>query len=263
MKNKKRNIIIAVLMVLTVLVLIGIDSVINKPSQYPTADSLIEPFAQKNGTKMKDYPDEIRKMLENNPETLDFVLNYPLLKDKSPEGLSENEIIDFSRVPYLSQFDLRWGYKEYAGSVMGIAGCGPTCLSMVSIYLLKDPAFDPVYIADFAEKENYATKNNGTKWLLMSEGAEKLGLESEELPLDKNVIENALKEGRPVICIMGAGDFTSSGHYIVLTDCSEDGFTVLDPYSKERSARKWTYERIEGQIRNIWAYSAGAPGKAD
>ncbi len=256
MKNKKRNIIIAAVMVFTVLILMCIDSIITKNEKYKAADSLIKPFAQEHGIKMKEYPDEIKKMLENNPETLDFALNYPLLKDKSPEGLSENEITDFSRVPYLSQFDKRWGYEKYAGSIMGIAGCGPTCLSMVSIYLLKDSSFDPLYIADFAEKEGYATNNNGTKWLLMSEGAEKLGLKSEELPLDKNVMENALKEGRPIICIMGAGDFTSSGHYIVLTDCSDEGFSVLDPYSQSRSAQKWTYERIESQIRNLWAYKA-------
>ena len=254
MKNKKRNIIIAVLMVLTVLILVCIDSAVNKTESYETADALIKPFAKENGIRFKEYPDEIRKMLENNPETLDFVLNYPLLKDKPSEGLHKDEITDFSRIPYLSQFDLRWGYEDYAGSIMGIAGCGPTCLSMVSIFLLKDSSLDPLYVADFAEREGYATYNNGTKWLLMSEGAEKLGLESEELPLDKNIMENALKEGRPIILIMGAGDFTSSGHYIVLTDCSEEGFTVLDPYSKERSSVKWTYERIEGQIRNIWAY---------
>ena len=56
---------------------------------------------------------------------------------------------------------------------------------------------------------------------------------------------------------MGAGDFTTSGHFIVLTEYTEEGFSVLDPNSKERSEKKWSYERIEGQIRNIWAFSVG------
>ena len=52
---------------------------------------------------------------------------------------------------------------------------------------------------------------------------------------------------------MGPGDFTSSGHYIVLTGYSDGAFSVNDPYSINNSNKKWTYEQIESQIKNIWA----------
>ena len=58
---------------------------------------------------------------------------------------------------------------------------------------------------------------------------------------------------QPIICIMGPGDFTTTGHYIVLTGVQEGKFTVNDPNSRERSTQLWTYEQLEGQIRNIWS----------
>ena len=64
---------------------------------------------------------------------------------------------------------------------------------------------------------------------------------------------DALEAGNPVILALGAGDFTSSGHYIVLTDYQDGQFYVNDPNSRIRSEQTWTYEQLEGQIRNIWA----------
>jgi predicted double-glycine peptidase len=52
---------------------------------------------------------------------------------------------------------------------------------------------------------------------------------------------------------MGPGDFTTTGHYIVLTRWEEDAFRINDPNSKENSGKLWTYEQLEPQIRNIWA----------
>ena len=63
----------------------------------------------------------------------------------------------------------------------------------------------------------------------------------------------ALEEGKPVILAMGPGDFTSTGHYILLTAWEEDAFRVNDPNSVENSQKLWTYEELESQIRNIWA----------
>ncbi len=254
MKNKYKNRLLAAGMILTVLILIIIDCIFFRQSDYPAAEAIIKPFAKEHSISMKEYPDEIKAMLERNPETEEFVLYYPLKKDLH-EKISMEQYLNSGKIPHLLQWDMRWGYEEYAGSIMGLSGCGPVCLSMVSIYLLNDISLDPLYIARFAEENDFATKNNGTKWILFSEGAEKLGLISEELPLDKEVMINALKNGKPIVCIMGAGDFTSSGHYIVISEYSEDGFSVIDPNSTEKSAKKWTYERIENQIRNIWAFS--------
>ena len=64
---------------------------------------------------------------------------------------------------------------------------------------------------------------------------------------------SALEAGNPVILAMGPGDFTTSGHYIVLTGVEDGAFRVNDPNSVKNSCRLWTYEELEGQIRNIWS----------
>ena len=66
---------------------------------------------------------------------------------------------------------------------------------------------------------------------------------------------DAVEAGHPVILALGKGDFTSSGHYIVLTGWVDGAFTVNDPNSRVRSGKQWTYEELEGQIRNIWEIS--------
>lgn len=260
MTKKKKNILIGLSMILTLITLMVIDALIHDEPEHPIAESLIESFAEeiadsenKKVINIKEYPKELLSLLEKNPETEEFVLNYPIMKDKH-ESFSIEEYRNCTEIPFFLQWDMRWGYEEYAGSMIGLSGCGPVCLSMVTVYLTGDITYDPLYVARFAEENDYAAKNNGTKWTLMSEGAEKLGLISEELPLHKESMINALNSGKPIILIMGEGDFTSSGHFIVLTAYDEEGFTVLDPNSKAKSEKKWTYERIESQIRNIWCF---------
>ena len=85
--------------------------------------------------------------------------------------------------------------------------------------------------------------------------AGKLGLSAKELPLVKGKMVDAVEAGHPVILALGKGDFTSSGHYIVLTGWVDGAFTVNDPNSRVRSGKQWTYEELEGQIRNIWEIS--------
>ena len=80
--------------------------------------------------------------MEKNPETKDFVLNYPLKKDENFE-INLSEYKNSKKVSLFMLWDERWGYNMYAGEFMGLSGCGPTCLSMVSIYLLNDAIYTP------------------------------------------------------------------------------------------------------------------------
>ena len=215
----------------------------------------ISEFAAENGLRKKDWPDELVEMLAKNPEAEEFVLNYPLKKDSETEYDLE-EYLNSENVPLLLQWDERWGYHKYGSSVMGLSGCGPTCLSMVSVYLLGDKSLDPGYIADFSTRYGYCVPGNGSSWTLISEGGEKLGLEVTELPLDENVIKNNLNDGKPIICVMGPGDFTETGHFIVMTGIEDGKIKVNDPNSRQRSEKLWEYSDIENQIRNLWACCA-------
>ena len=99
---------------------------------YFSTNPLICEFALKNRILITEWPEELVELLDKNPETKDFVLDYPLLKDSSPE-IDLSEHTDTDSVPLLFQWDQRWGYNQYAGELMGLSGCGPTCLSMVCL----------------------------------------------------------------------------------------------------------------------------------
>lgn len=203
--------------------------------------------------------DDIREafadILEKNPEAEEYVRGY--------EGVMEYDLsVDIykdgakpeGKLPYLTQWDSRWGYCPYSGGLIGYTGCGPTCLSMVLIGLTGDGTKTPAYVADFAMRHGYSVDGNGTAWTLFSEGAEQLGLHSEELILWEATMRTELGRGHPIICIMGPGHFTTTGHYIVLYGCDDEGFFVYDPY-RPSNCRTWSYDDISGEIRNLWAYS--------
>jgi len=200
------------------------------------------------------YPDELLILLSKRPETLEFVLQYPEHDDLAEPQVDLSREVKKGTIPHLYQWDLRWGYGRYGDNIIALAGCGPTCLSMVTLGLTGDAQWDPVEVARFSETEGYVSQV-GTSWELMSVGAQKLGLVSQELPLDENRMIRELEAGHPIICSMRPGDFTDTGHFIVLVGYEKDGFVVHDPNSIDNSDKIWNYEEIRGQIRNLWAFS--------
>ena len=219
--------------------------------RYATTDPAITEFARENGISLGAWPEELLDLLEKNPEAKDFVLNYPLKKDLEAK-IDLSEYLDNDEVPLLLQWDERWGYTEYAGELMGLSGCGPTCLSMVCLYLLDDASYTPRYIAQFATENGYSVSGNGSSWTLISEGGEKLGLDVTEIPLDENRIIRNLEVGNPIICVMGPGFFTSTGHFIVMTEYVDGYVKVNDPNSPNRSEQTWKLTEVMEQIRNLW-----------
>ena len=126
---------------------------------------------------------------------------------------------------------------------------------MAGYSLTGEETMNPLALAEFAERNGYYASGYGSSWTLISEGGVKLGLDVTEIPLVKKRITDNLEAGNPIICAMGPGDFTSTGHYIVLTSVEEEGYRVNDPNSRINSRKTWTYEQLEGQIRNIWSIS--------
>ncbi len=197
----------------------------------------------------KEYPQSLRDLLERNPETVDFVYDYPKEGNKQHEIDLSGEVTQ-GTIPLFLQWDERWGYQEYGSDMLAITGCGPTCLSMVYCGLTGQTDKSPLEMAHFSEERV------GTSWTLMSQGAVQLGLSVQEIPLTAQLIIDQLNEGHPVICTMGPGDFTDSGHYIVLLRVNDDGsIAVNDPNSPKNSKKSWDLERLMGQMENLWAYS--------
>ena len=197
-------------------------------------------------------PESLTQLYIANPDARQFVRNYPDRHDLHPE-IDLSELADSKTVPQLFQWDERWGYESYNENFFALAGCGPTCLSMVDIYLTGHTEHDPLWMAHFAEENGYNEVGNGSRWSLFSEGAEKLGMQAVGLSLSKDAVLDTLRSGTPIVCIMGPGDFTEHGHYLVLTGVDKNGNIRLnDPNSRTRSERTWTYEELQPQIRGGW-----------
>lgn len=199
-----------------------------------------------------DYPTDLLIATCNNDEMLDFTLDY-LTADKSVKGkISDKELnADY---PLLLQWDKRWGYAPYGNSCIGLAGCAPTCLSMVSICLKNNKDMTPDKIAEFSMQNGYYVEDTGTSWALMTEGAKKLGITGTELGLDEKAVISQLESGHPIICSMRPGDFTTGGHFIVLIGTRNGKIIVSDPNSIARSNRLWDFDTLKGQIKNLWVY---------
>ena len=73
-----------------------------------------------------------------------------------------------------------------------------------------------------------------------------------EIPLDKNRVFKNLEAGNPIICVMGPGDFTAKGHFIVMVGSEDGKIKVNDPNSKANSEKLWNYDDIYSQIKNLW-----------
>lgn len=223
-------------------------------SERTDAEKTVKAYADARGISYGAYPASLVELLERNPETEEFVLNYPF-REELETDLSEYE--SSSSVPLFLQWDQRWGYEKYGSDVIGITGCGPTCLAMAGYYVTGDGDFSPDKIAAFAWKNGYYAPGYGSSWTLISEGGVKLGLDVTEIPLVKKRIADNLEAGNPIILALGPGDFTATGHYIVLTGMEDGKFRVNDPNSVANSQRLWSYEELEDQIRNIWVIREG------
>jgi hypothetical protein len=218
-------------------------------------DKRLVAFANQNDVSIDEWSDGMKNLMRKVPEAESFVLNYPFMKD-DVQYIDLSMYENCTEMPHLMQWDTQWGYTQYSGDLFGLTGCGPTCLSMVSIYLLQDTKYDPRYIADFSEENGYYTTGSGSNWTLMSQGGKKLGMQVKELPLVWDIIKDNLEDGNPVVCVMGPGDFTETGHFIVLSGVQDGMLKVLDPNSITRTEKLWDFEKIQDQIQNLWVFKA-------
>ena len=210
-----------------------------------------------SGEKTLEYPEGLKRLLESNPEARSFVMDYPSKKDSHPVIDLSGEVTK-GTIPLFLQWDERWGYETYGDGLLALTGCGPTCLSMVRCGLSGDTDWNPYQVAQLAQRQGYYEPGAGSSWTLMSEGAESLGLMASEVVFDEEHIRAALTEGCPIICSMGPGDFTTAGHFIVLTGTDDDGkIKVCDPNSRKRSEKTWDLSDLMAQMKNLWAYSYG------
>ena len=203
------------------------------------------------------YPENLRKALSENPELLPFAEEWENEKDRA--GGRQKSLYLYETVqkcPLFLQWDKRWGYDSYGKSCIGLCGCGPTALSMVVYSLTRKEEALPGAMAREAMEKGYYVDGQGTSWLFMRDEAADWGLQAEAGWMSEETMRKVLEEGGLIILSVGAGDFTSEGHFIVVRACNETGFYVNDPNRRSTSFREdaWTYGELSSQALQMWNY---------
>ena len=199
-------------------------------------------------------PESLSELAERQPEAYNVAKDYKKYANKDISIDISDEVKE-GKIPLFIQWDKRWGYRDYGGNYMALNGCGPTCLSMVYCGLKGDTEWNPWKVAQWSSEHGYYVPGSGTAWSLMSEGAAQLGLQVMEAKPDADTITEELAKGKVIIACMGPGDFTTQGHFIVLTKVTGSGKIVVnDPNSKKRSKQTWDVDRLVGQMKDMWVY---------
>lgn len=201
-----------------------------------------------------DYPDKLLEALANNPEMADFVSRWQGLQKAAQGGLTDSEMEqDF---PLFLQWDPRWGYVEYGDeSCIGLAGCGPVCLSMALYYLTGDESITPDRVGEYSMENGCYIPGTGTAWALMEAMPREYGINVRQPAVSESEMKTALDNGAVIVLSMGPGDFTAGGHFIVVYGYDKDGFMVNDPNCVARSRKQWDYSEFGAQIKHMWVFS--------
>lgn len=211
--------------------------------------------SMEQGNSSENYPQDLLDMLEKNEETYEFVTGYPDRAAYMDKEIDVTDVYKPGEVPLLMQWDQRWGYNSYGEDMVGVAGCGPTCMTMAYLYLTGDTSMNPRKMAEYAYNNGFYTEA-GTSWSFFTEGAADLGLSGSELSLSEAEMKHTLDNGGLIVCSMRPGDFTTTGHFILLRGYDENGFYVNDPNSRKNSEKQWDYDTLSPQIKCLWRLEA-------
>lgn len=198
------------------------------------------------------YPKQLKDLALKNEEALEFVYDYPAEHVKE-HTIDLTEEASMDSVPLFVQWDKRWGYEKYSGNFFAASGCGPTTLSMVVVYLTHNRDASPLAVAKYSKEAGYSVDGSGSSWTLISEGCRHYGVKAKTVALDESRMKAELDAGHPIVVNVGPGDFTDTGHFMVITGYDDEGFSINDPNSIEKSGKRWLFKNISSQIRAVWS----------
>ncbi len=197
------------------------------------------------------YPGQLKELAQKNEEAINFVYDYPTEHEKE-HTIDLTEEASMDTVPLLIQWDERWGYEKYSGNFLAASGCGPTTLSMVVLYLTGNAEASPLAVAEYSKEAGYSVDGSGSAWALINEGCRHYGVRAKSMSVDEEKMKAQLDAGNLIVVNVGPGDFTDTGHFMVITGYDDEGFSINDPNSIVRSGQRWSFETLSSQIRAAW-----------
>lgn len=171
-------------------------------------------------------------------------------------------------VSYL-QTDTRWKSKDYSAkgekTTIGASGCGPTAMAMV-LATWADPEVTPETECAWALAHGYKAPKQGTYYGYFAPAAARYGLSCRQLswtniygnnksPLHEQT-RKALEAGSLVIACMGPGNWTRSGHYVLVWQIDGDTIYINDPASTLARRTQGSYALFRQQVKYYWTIDA-------
>ena len=158
------------------------------------------------------------------------------------------------KVVYYNQGEDPWATMSYGASTIKASGCGPTSLAIV-VSTLTGQTVTPEMTCAFSIANGEYIYGLGTCHSFPMNAAHHWGLNCERVGKDRmGDIVNALKDGKMVVEICEAYTITGSGsgHFIVLTGVTKDGYiTIADCASRERTGKVYSVETIASYGRDL------------
>jgi hypothetical protein len=166
------------------------------------------------------------------------------------------------------QTDPRWANKPYQTTgettTIGKSGCGPTCAAML-LETLTGKTITPVDTCAWSVNHGYKALNQGTYYSYFKPQMTAYGIDCKQLN-GSSLYGNStsavhdqalalLKQGYYLIACMGKGNWTSSGHFVVVW--WEDGkVRINDPASTKDSRVNGDLATFKSQVKYYFTVDA-------
>jgi hypothetical protein len=139
-------------------------------------------------------------------------------------------------------------------------GCGPTTVAMIAnSFSHGGVAVTPQDVAEWAWENKLYQLHGGSFHSLIPEGLAHYGMQVESVTdrSAKNVRE-LLDDGHILVALMGKGQFSDSGHFVVLAENAPNGGVMLaDPFNFTNCEKTWDLKDILTELKT--ASDAGGP----
>ena len=163
------------------------------------------------------------------------------------------------------QTDPKWANNDYSAkgekTTIKAEGCGIVCSAMV-IASLADKDVTPEDTCKWSLEHGYKAPHQGTYYAYFKPQMDEYGIKCHMMnsincygkpnaEVHKEVWK-ALDNGDWVIAVAGKGDFTSSGHYILVWGLDQNNVLIKDPYNTKSICSKMPWERFIKQQKYYW-----------
>lgn len=163
------------------------------------------------------------------------------------------------------QTDPRWGSLDYSAkgeqTTIGASGCGPTAMAMV-LATWVDKSVNPKTECAWALAHGFKAPHQGTYYGYFEEAGRRYGLNTYRLNYT-NLYGNAtsayhaqakdaLDRGALVIACMGKGNWTRSGHYVLVWKIVGNVVYINDPASTKPVRTRGAYSLFKQQVKYYW-----------